>query len=644
MKWAVRILPAVFAVLLYAGICCAAPTPVEVASIDSKIAISSEDRITVEERITAYVATDGTNKGLIRDIPIASRWQDKGRQNVELKVLEVLIDGTEHPTDDIEVSYGIMSIYMRDQEAYLSSGEHEFVLKYEMTQQIGYFDENDELTWNAVGPGWNGVKSASCIVLPPPGAEFEDCRAWIGKEGDQDSPVDVQEVEVDGQAGLLFEAQRPLDDNEIFTVAVAWPKGICAEPAAVLPEDQPWLVWGLAGLLAFVLAWTFGLWHKFGRDPKEGPVIPRFYPPYIPARLAQKGRAKEERLSAVAVNWLWNKNSLNGRGMAAFFITLGLKKLCALMGDEKSGYAVRKLADVKGLSKEENTAGSLLPPTLNLDKSESAGRRLYKLKEACEESLESQYGENAYWKLNILPIALSFLPSLAGLYAILEYDLGPVWPEPFTDFLFIGGFALCCAAVLYSCLRKLFLGMVHGVLGYLLFFGQILFFGFLGLLCICCLEDVSWVYTNVQLALMAVILLVPALYVPIMDAPTVEMSRLRNEIAGLAMYIGTAESQLLNFANPPDKTLAHYHSLLPYAVALGLEKAWGERFAAEIAAAGAALPEAFSSQGSIERIVRQTETCTTYAVCCHNSSGGSSFRGGGGGAGSGGGGGGGRAC
>lgn len=49
------------------------------------------------------------------------------------------------------------------------------------------------------------------------------------------------------------------------------------------------------------------------------------------------------------------------------------------------------------------------------------------------------------------------------------------------------------------------------------------------------------------------------------------------------MYIGAAETQRLNFLNPPERTPEEYHRVLPYAVALGLEKAWGAQFAGSLA-------------------------------------------------------------
>lgn len=63
-----------------------AAVPVDILRMDAHINISNEDRIQVIETILVDVPVSGTNHGIFRDIPINSRWQDKGRKNVELTV------------------------------------------------------------------------------------------------------------------------------------------------------------------------------------------------------------------------------------------------------------------------------------------------------------------------------------------------------------------------------------------------------------------------------------------------------------------------------------------------------------------------------------------------------------------------------
>ena len=112
------------------------------------------------------------------------------------------------------------------------------------------------------------------------------------------------------------------------------------------------------------------------------------------------------------------------------------------------------------------------------------------------------------------------------------------------------------------------------------------------------------------------------------------------------MYIGTAESGRLNAMNPPEQSLEHYQEILPYAVALDLEDAWGARFASVLESRAAsveraqdfwspAMAHAFASHATASAASHASEAASSQ----------SSFGGGGGGgAGSGGGGGGGGGC
>jgi len=52
----------------------------------------------------------------------------------------------------------------------------------------------------------------------------------------------------------------------------------------------------------------------------------------------------------------------------------------------------------------------------------------------------------------------------------------------------------------------------------------------------------------------------------------------REEILGLKMYMETAEKDRINFHNAPEKKPEHFEILLPYAMALGVEKAWAKQF------------------------------------------------------------------
>jgi uncharacterized membrane protein len=69
----------------------------------------------------------------------------------------------------------------------------------------------------------------------------------------------------------------------------------------------------------------------------------------------------------------------------------------------------------------------------------------------------------------------------------------------------------------------------------------------------------------------------------IMKRPTLRGRSLLDEMMGFSDYLEIAEKDELNLRNPPEKTPQLFEALLPYALALGVEQAWAEKFAAVLA-------------------------------------------------------------
>ncbi|MDA0705218.1 MAG: DUF2207 domain-containing protein [Proteobacteria bacterium] len=70
----------------------------------------------------------------------------------------------------------------------------------------------------------------------------------------------------------------------------------------------------------------------------------------------------------------------------------------------------------------------------------------------------------------------------------------------------------------------------------------------------------------------------------IMKRPTMRGRKLLDEMAGFSDYLEVAEKDELNLRNPPEKTPALFEAYLPYALALGVDQQWAEKFAAVLAA------------------------------------------------------------
>jgi uncharacterized membrane protein YgcG len=81
----------------------------------------------------------------------------------------------------------------------------------------------------------------------------------------------------------------------------------------------------------------------------------------------------------------------------------------------------------------------------------------------------------------------------------------------------------------------------------------------------------------VVIVLIATLLMVP-LFAYLLKAPTKIGRRLLDKIEGFKLYLEVAEKDELELKNPPEKTPALFEAYLPYALALGVEQRWAEKF------------------------------------------------------------------
>jgi hypothetical protein len=144
------------------------------------------------------------------------------------------------------------------------------------------------------------------------------------------------------------------------------------------------------------------------------------------------------------------------------------------------------------------------------------------------------------------------------------------------------------------------------------------------------------------------------LFLYLMRAPTALGRPIMDQLDGLKLYLETAESDRLNL-QAPEITAERFEALLPYAVALNVEKPWSEAFSAALTRAHPGETEPMRhyhpgwhsgsrwSSSTFSSAVASTvsSASSAFASAVPVSSGSSGFSGGGGGGSGGGGGGGG---
>ncbi|MEX2466884.1 MAG: DUF2207 domain-containing protein [Gemmatimonadota bacterium] len=253
-----------------------------ILSYDIEIDVRLDGSLDVAEHITVFAEGRNIRRGIYRDFPTRYRDRFGNRVRVSLEVLDVEMNGSRVPWFTERVANGVR-INTGDDSFLDVPGEYTYTIDYRTTRQLGFFDEHDELYWNAIGTGWIfPIDTGSVEVRLPEPVPVEQMGAegYTGPQGASDAGY---VAELTGPGIARYALTEPLAPGEGLTIVLTFPKGVVAEPGRVdrvrwfLADNLGVLVAlaGLAGLLLFCVR----RWKEIGRDPAEGVVIPRYDPP-----------------------------------------------------------------------------------------------------------------------------------------------------------------------------------------------------------------------------------------------------------------------------------------------------------------------------------------------------------------------------
>lgn len=261
-----------------------------ILSYDSDVAVNADGSLEVTERIRVRAEGVNIRRGIYRDFPTRYRDRLGNRVVVALQVLDVQRDGRSEPWFTERKSNGVR-INTGNDDFLPTPGEFTYTLRYRTTRQLGFFQDHDELYWNAIGTGWDfPIESGSVRISLPQAVPAQQLRldAYTGVQGERGAGFDAK-VSAPGEARWLL--TRPLAPGEGLTVVLGFPKGIVAAPSTA--QRWIWLLRDNAGVLAalagslLLLGFCLLRWRRVGRDPRPGIIITRYDPPagYSPAGL-----------------------------------------------------------------------------------------------------------------------------------------------------------------------------------------------------------------------------------------------------------------------------------------------------------------------------------------------------------------------
>ncbi len=156
-------------------------------------------------------------------------------------------------------------------------------------------------------------------------------------------------------------------------------------------------------------------------------------------------------------------------------------------------------------------------------------------------------------------------------------------------------------------------------------------------------------FTLAVMVMTIVSFLTLGVFANLMRRPTPRGRKLLDEMLGFKEFLEIAEKDELNLRNPPEKTPRLFEMMLPFALALGVDQQWSERFAAVLASIRGPDGKEYSpswyngswNSSKLSKTTNKLSSSLNSAISSSVSPPGSSSGGGGGGSSGGGGGGGG---
>lgn len=561
-----------------------------ILSFDTLAHFNADGSMEVQESIKVLSLGQEIRRGIFRTLPLTWNRQDGKIFNVDYQVMEVLRDG-EPESFSLDQAVKTLTVRIGSPGHTLQPGIYHYEIRYQVSNHFSRFDDWDELYWNVTGNDWSYPIGQASFKL-----ELPDANRYLDSVG-----KDTRLRSIDVYTGVLgakdhharilpdgsIQTTQPLRQGEGLTVAYTWPRSILASVTApqaysplvhlLLPNQETSVIWiPTLLLIGFCLLWW--LKNVTFTQLKMPPVIPLYAMPATmsPGYLRFITQRKYDHIAfssdlldliarrAVAI-------TLKGKKSQGSWFSTSLPKGDQWLSRQPAGNNKRLTANDRQLM---NLLFSLNTSHINLDEPnhrpmQKARAWLAKRYEDQQEKLFSKWGKPVHYAAYITLLTLwicaaFFNPTAAvvGIAALLLlllsitlfvlpwvflFSPGRTW-SPWGPFTLVMSLIICPIALAASKILLLTVLPLHqfpaGYLGALLT-------GFL--LC----AAFAW------------------------SIPRYTQQGL-NELAiaqGLKLYLGTAERHRYQTLYPPDQWVAHFESLLPAALALGVGKTWANTFA-----------------------------------------------------------------
>ena len=252
-----------------------------ITSYDISIDVNKDASLDITERISVHAEGSQIRRGIYRDFPTVYRDRLGNRVRVDLDVRSVEKNGVMEPWFTEKMTNGVR-INTGNDDFLAVPNDYTYTIRYRTTRQLGFFNDHDELYWNAIGTGWIFPieKGSVEVKLPEPvPVEKMHAEAYTGPQGARGT---AYEADIPQPGLARYRLTQPLGPNEGFTIVLTFPKGLVPAPTGA--DKAKWLLADNRGLLiafagfAILLAYMLRAWRAVGRDPEKGIIIARYEP------------------------------------------------------------------------------------------------------------------------------------------------------------------------------------------------------------------------------------------------------------------------------------------------------------------------------------------------------------------------------
>jgi uncharacterized membrane protein YgcG len=574
------------ATLLLLGAGLGAQADERILHFASEIVVDRDGTLTVTETIRVRAEGNQIKRGIFRDIPLTAESASGRIYQVGFELLSVQQDGEPAPHFTRRNGAG-MRIYVGEESVFLQPGVYTYTIRYRTDRQIRFFDDHDEVYWNATGNEWNfAIDEAVARVVLPDGVKATDWTAYTGPFGETWQNYTTEAA--GGGSEVVFTTTQRLWYQEGLTVVVAMPAGSIARPSGAermqyfLSDYRSELIGGVG--IGLVLVYYLVAWWMVGRDPEPGVVFPRFKPP--------------AGISPALSKYIVNRGFGDGGWVAlsAACLSLAVKKRLRLEDDDGDMTLTLDREGREdhvpgfGLPKGEAALESFLsgrgtPLPLNKDNGMSIKALGTKFRTAIEKE-----SRNVFFKANRGFLVPGLILSIVTIVALFAFGRMQPGQEGFVIIFLV--FCVFASVIAVNLGRVIFRLASMKLRMALVFAAFALAMGGAGVAA----YNVNGGFESLPVMplIAAVLVAFNILFFFLIGAPTAMGRQALDEIEGLKLYLSVAEKDRLNMAEAPDMSTVHFEELLPYAVALGVEKPWARSFEAWLAtAAGAAVAASY---------------------------------------------------